>query len=674
MEETAIQALVNSLLMCSALFDGPTPNMAELKVLEYKDGEIWMQTRNWNGSLELSRIPFSGPILMNGANLQMVVDGDRIELGGHVNTKSDIGNTVQCPVAGDTNGIRMVTRPTMCDNDYFVYRIKDRLYGIGRHAYRYTFIFSLGGSVIEEKKIPIEGDDDFGVNQAKGTYVYTNDHGDCKEVTVGPLTTSWEPHSCDGEKITLVANEASGWHHVQYLQVVHNCELNPTVPRDKLKNVYVRFMHVPPKRTAARRRGLLTERGKVLVGLSAGFLGVVLIAFVGSAPFWYKWSPWGGAWRREKKPVPNTGLEKDGWSSNRDRDDDAPRDSYGNVDCNLRMRRKSIHDIPKVLDLKDSFRDEDLGLLLPQTIFGGARYRHVAALSHGRMSVVHKYRMNDEAFVAIKFMVVRDEMEMERAKQEVALLEFFGECKGSHPKDWHLAVVDDWGHYPNLFFYIMLFFERSIQDVLDDLPCSNYGQKLNVCYQMLQGILELQRLGYAHGDLKPANYMQKKLDENKLHIVGFGFVKKFGAKRPAGCGTLEYMSLPALRGQEVSMVDDMQSWFQCCVVVLTGEFAYSRPTPDETEGLVDLYLKAQTEDVPQFPSKDGEIIAKLRDLIWDKPPGNTIDMAAVSKTIDEFRVKLDFKYTDPWWNSLPTDKPSSAKSRKKSEITHKSKP
>uniref|UniRef100_A0A1I7RU05 Protein kinase domain-containing protein n=1 Tax=Bursaphelenchus xylophilus TaxID=6326 RepID=A0A1I7RU05_BURXY len=612
MEETAIQALVNSLLMCSALFDGPTPNMAELKVLEYKDGEIWMQTRNWNGSLELSRIPFSGPILMNGANLQMVVDGDRIELGGHVNTKSDIGNTVQCPVAGDTNGIRMVTRPTMCDNDYFVYRIKDRLYGIGRHAYRYTFIFSLGGSVIEEKKIPIEGDDDFGVNQAKGTYVYTNDHGDCKEVTVGPLTTSWEPHSCDGEKITLVANEASGWHHVP------------------VRNKFVFFQ--------------------------------------------YKWSPWGGAWRREKKPVPNTGLEKDGWSSNRDRDDDAPRDSYGNVDCNLRMRRKSIHDIPKVLDLKDSFRDEDLGLLLPQTIFGGARYRHVAALSHGRMSVVHKYRMNDEAFVAIKFMVVRDEMEMERAKQEVALLEFFGECKGSHPKDWHLAVVDDWGHYPNLFFYIMLFFERSIQDVLDDLPCSNYGQKLNVCYQMLQGILELQRLGYAHGDLKPANYMQKKLDENKLHIVGFGFVKKFGAKRPAGCGTLEYMSLPALRGQEVSMVDDMQSWFQCCVVVLTGEFAYSRPTPDETEGLVDLYLKAQTEDVPQFPSKDGEIIAKLRDLIWDKPPGNTIDMAAVSKTIDEFRVKLDFKYTDPWWNSLPTDKPSSAKSRKKSEITHKSKP
>uniref|UniRef100_A0A1I7SNC9 Protein kinase domain-containing protein n=1 Tax=Bursaphelenchus xylophilus TaxID=6326 RepID=A0A1I7SNC9_BURXY len=184
----------------------------------------------------------------------------------------------------------------------------------------------------------------------------------------------------------------------------------------------------------------------------------------------------------------------------------------------------------------------------------------------------------------------------------------------------HLADVCGYGHYPNLFFYIMLCYKRSIQDVLEDLPCSNYGQKLNVCYQMLQGILELQRLGYAHGDIKPANYMQWKLDENKLSIVGFGFVKKFGAKRPAGCGTLEYMSLPALRGQEVSMVDDMQSWFHCCVVVLTGEFAYSRPTPDETEGLVELYLKAQTEDVPQYPSKDDEIIAMLRNLIWDKPP------------------------------------------------------
>uniref|UniRef100_A0A1I7RU20 Protein kinase domain-containing protein n=1 Tax=Bursaphelenchus xylophilus TaxID=6326 RepID=A0A1I7RU20_BURXY len=263
-------------------------------------------------------------------------------------------------------------------------------------------------------------------------------------------------------------------------------------------------------------------------------------------------------------------------------------------------------------------------------------------------------------------------MEMERAKQEVALLEFFRDCRKAHPKDyedWHLVGAGDWGHYPNLYFYVMPLYERSIQDVLNDLPNAKYGQKLNVCYQMLQGILELQRLGYAHGDLKPANYMQKKLDEIKLYIVGFGFVQKFGAKRPAGCGTLEYMSLPALRGQEVSMVDDMQSWFHCCVVVLTGEFAYSRPTPDETEGLVELYLKAQTEDVPQFPSKDDEIIAMLRNLIWDKPPGNTIDMAAVLKTLDEFRVKFEFNYTDPWWDSLPTEKPSSAKS----ETTKKSK-
>uniref|UniRef100_A0A1I7SG93 Uncharacterized protein n=2 Tax=Bursaphelenchus xylophilus TaxID=6326 RepID=A0A1I7SG93_BURXY len=316
MEEAAIKALVNSLLMCSALFDGPTPNMAELKVLEYKDRGIWMQTRNWSGSLELSRIPFSGSTI-EGANLQMVVDGDRIELGGQVTHRDSEGSSVKCPVAGDTNGIRVVTRSSSCDVNFHVYRIKDRLYGIARKASRYTYIFSLGGSEIEKREIPVVVDERLGINQIKGTYVYKDGLGTCQEVTVGSLTTSWEPRSCNDEKITLVPNETSGWHHVQYLQIVHNCELDPAIPRDELKNVYVRFMHVPPK-PKARRRGLLTERGKVLVGLSAGFLGVVLIAFVGSAPFWYKWSPWGGAWRREKKPVPNTDLEKDGWSSNRD--------------------------------------------------------------------------------------------------------------------------------------------------------------------------------------------------------------------------------------------------------------------------------------------------------------------------------------------------------------------
>uniref|UniRef100_A0A1I7SK56 Protein kinase domain-containing protein n=1 Tax=Bursaphelenchus xylophilus TaxID=6326 RepID=A0A1I7SK56_BURXY len=73
----------------------------------------------------------------------------------------------------------------------------------------------------------------------------------------------------------------------------------------------------------------------------------------------------------------------------------------------------------------------------------------------------------------------------------------------------------DWGHYPNLYFYVAPFLKRSLQDVLEDLPCSHYGQKLNLCYQMLQGILELQRLGYAHGDIKPANYMQWEVDTNK---------------------------------------------------------------------------------------------------------------------------------------------------------------
>ncbi|CAD5235567.1 unnamed protein product [Bursaphelenchus xylophilus] len=664
MEEAAIRALLNSLLMCSAAFEGLQPNAAELEVFEFKDGGIQMQTFTWNESFVSTpiNIEFDGTI--EGANVQMVVNGEKIELGGQVSIKNSLGIPVNCPVAGDTNEIRLVTRSTLCNSGYYVYRVQDKLYGLANQADRYSFIFGVDGSVIEEKKIPLVVNDKLGVNQTKGTLVYKDGYGMCQELTAGSLSSSWESRFCDDEKITLVPNETSGWHHVQYLQIVHYCKLNWTIPRDELKNVYVRFLYRPPP-PKARRRGLLTERGKVLVGLSAGFLGVVLIAFVGSAPFWYKWSPWGGAWRREKKPVPNTNLQSPS--------EDLPRDSYGNVDCNLRME-KSAYDMQRVLDLKDSFKDEDLGLHLPQTIFDASTYHHVAKLSHGRMSVVHKYSVHAkpcELFAAVKFTVVRDEMEMQRAKQEVALLRFFSECK-SHPKDYgnlHLADVCGYGHYPNLFFYIMLCYKRSIQDVLEDLPCSNYGQKLNVCYQMLQGILELQRLGYAHGDIKPANYMQWKLDENKLSIVGFGFVKKFGAKRPAGCGTLEYMSLPALRGQEVSMVDDMQSWFHCCVVVLTGEFAYSRPTPDETEGLVELYLKAQTEDVPQYPSKDDEIIAMLRNLIWDKPPGNTIDMAAVLKTLDEFRVKFEFNYTDPWWDSLPTEKPSSAKS----ETTKKSK-
>uniref|UniRef100_A0A1I7SJA5 Uncharacterized protein n=1 Tax=Bursaphelenchus xylophilus TaxID=6326 RepID=A0A1I7SJA5_BURXY len=276
----------------------------------------------------------------------MVVNGEKIELGGQVSIKNSLGIPVNCPVAGDTNEIRLVTRSTLCNSGYYVYRVQDKLYGLANQADRYSFIFGVDGSVIEEKKIPLVVNDKLGVNQTKGTLVYKDGYGMCQELTAGSLSSSWESRFCDDEKITLVPNETSGWHHVQYLQIVHYCKLNWTIPRDELKNVYVRFLYRPPP-PKARRRGLLTERGKVLVGLSAGFLGVVLIAFVGSAPFWYKWSPWGGAWRREKKPVPNTNLQSPS--------EDLPRDSYGNVDCNLRME-KSAYDMQRVLDLNDSFK------------------------------------------------------------------------------------------------------------------------------------------------------------------------------------------------------------------------------------------------------------------------------------------------------------------------------
>ncbi|CAD5235577.1 unnamed protein product [Bursaphelenchus xylophilus] len=282
MEEAAIRALVNSLLICSAAFEGLQPNAAELKVFEFKDGGIQLQTFNWNESFvsETVKIVFNGTI--EGANVQMVVNGEKIELGGQVSSKDSDG-IVKCPVAGDTNEIRVVTRSTLCDADYYAYRVQDKLYGLANKADKFSFIFGVDGSLIERVEMPLAVDDKLGVDQTRGTLVYKDGDGKCQELTAGPLDPPWEPKPCGGEMITLVANEASAWHHVQYLEVRHNC-LNSTIPGDQLKNVYVRFLSYGDVESTTEfdpNLPLFSAVEKVYIGLAvAGVVLLVAISFL----------------------------------------------------------------------------------------------------------------------------------------------------------------------------------------------------------------------------------------------------------------------------------------------------------------------------------------------------------------------------------------------------------
>ncbi|CAD5207724.1 unnamed protein product [Bursaphelenchus xylophilus] len=663
MEEIAIRALVKSLLMCSALFKGPQPNLAELRLFEFKDGGILMETLDWNERLVPKPIEFNGTI--EGVNLQMVVKGDAIELGGQVTVKESDGNRVHCPVAGDANAVRIVTTPDDCSIHFYVYRIKDKLYGIANKRRKVAAIFDLDGERMEMKEIPVVVDGNLGLNQAGGTYVYKDGDGKCQEMPVGSLALNWTPYSCNKVKISLVANQESAWYHVQYLQVMHDCELASFIPKNELKNVYVRFLYEnvsllslsPAPSTERSGRVTYEEQLYIAIGVLSIVAFLLFLAIV--LAYWFNRKTVAARSRRFRRPktpeqkqvnpnveVPHFVLQEltDEEDMGDEEDEENPLDTLPTMALN---EGEIVH-------------DDSLQLDLPTLIdLGTHRYTHVGHLGSGSYGTVHEYKAEhgDKDAVAVKFQPTTTPTEKQRAKGEFMLIRKIRLYAGSDP---YVLLVLDVGQYPNYVFFVSPLYELCMQEAVDGiLRRATYAQKLNACYQMLLGILDLQRLGYAHNDIKPANYMQRRRTENKIVLCDFGMAKKFGSKRLPGRGTLLFMPITALRGDLVSMVDDLNSWFYVYCVVVCGGIPYSPPTNRDLpyQQLVQTYLKAQLEGVPRFRTdfEDREIIGTLRELIWNKPPGDTIDMNAVKKTLDELQIKFQFSYMDPWWDVPPEE-------------------
>lgn len=93
------------------------------------------------------------------------------------------------------------------------------------------------------------------------------------------------------------------------------------------------------------------------------------------------------------------------------------------------------------------------------------------------------------------------------------------------------------------------------------------------------GLRDIHATGYAHCDLKPANFMFVK-DSNKikLQVIDFGLIEVYAidgkllADRENCCpkGTPNYMSRNCHRGKKLSRRDDLESLMYIVITLLNG--------------------------------------------------------------------------------------------------------
>jgi serine/threonine protein kinase len=258
------------------------------------------------------------------------------------------------------------------------------------------------------------------------------------------------------------------------------------------------------------------------------------------------------------------------------------------------------------------------------------KYKIVSKIGQGATS--HVYKGKDETlgrFVAVKTIaaeVSKDETLRKRFRREAesaALL--------NHP---NIITVYDFGEEQDKLYIAMELLEGvDLKQALAEGRLATLDQKLDVMYQICEGLAFAHSHGIFHRDLKPANL--HVLGNGKLKIMDFGLARLSGSdmtRTGLVMGTPHYMSPEQVRGEHVDARSDVFAMGCVFYEILTGK------KPFDAESLHSVLYKVMqaeppsaAEAVPGLPS----VVVQVLERALAKRPSDRFQDAG------EFRAVLE---------------------------------
>lgn len=260
--------------------------------------------------------------------------------------------------------------------------------------------------------------------------------------------------------------------------------------------------------------------------------------------------------------------------------------------------------------------------MLPSTKSSLSQYQIIKELGRGGMGVV--YQVMDTKLER----VAAAKMLLEGGLKEASIKRFMREAelsaKMSHPNIVH---VYDFGAAPS-FYIIMEFIEgRLLEDLLKDKEYP-LRKKLEIFWQVCNGVEYAHQQKIIHRDLKPQNIMVTT--GNVAKIMDFGLAKSLVlqsmklSKTGQVMGTLKYMSPEQAEGQKLDHKTDIYSLGVILYKILTGR------TPYESDNEVNI-LAQLAEAKPMWPSEIVSTVPKKLEAICmkclEKEPGDRYESA-----------------------------------------------
>lgn len=231
------------------------------------------------------------------------------------------------------------------------------------------------------------------------------------------------------------------------------------------------------------------------------------------------------------------------------------------------------------------------------------RYEILEELGRGEMGVV--YRAHDpliDRFVAIKTIDLRKLSEAEKDEYKAR---FYQEAKAAgrlnHP---NIITIHDLGRKGDIAYIAMELMEGpELQNIVAENQSLTVGEKLDVAFQVAEGLAYAHEHGVVHRDIKPSNIMV--LRGKHVKIADFGIARMesslWRTQTGRNVGSPLYMSPEQIQSHEIDARTDIFSLGVVLYQMLTGKL------PFNGENLNSVWYQIVNEDPPKPSSINPEI-------------------------------------------------------------------
>mgnify|MGYP000055708172 CR=1 FL=1 len=184
------------------------------------------------------------------------------------------------------------------------------------------------------------------------------------------------------------------------------------------------------------------------------------------------------------------------------------------------------------------------------------KYTIVEKLSSGAFGIIYKGQHNrNHEVVAIK--TEPRDAESNSLKHEARIYQYLAGVKGIPSLKW-------FGYEHSLTCLVLPLFSESLKARKERLGHLSLVHTMIVAHSIVETLREIHARQLVHCDIKPDNFVLHGDDLHKIHIIDFGFTRRYRPEKRStrSCiGTPHYMSRRVHQSLEPWFQDDIESLF-----------------------------------------------------------------------------------------------------------------